>query len=732
MITLLFCAPGYVATKTFDETLPGGVKAYDLGYKFEWAEVECQGIVDLGRIVESASQSPSVVMIRGKVLPGSPEWIRRAMKPKPGKPAYIEPTENDWVMWDFDKTTIPYDPNDPEASARALVDMFPEGLKEASFVWQSSSSQHKHSTFRGHIFQYLDRPYTDQELKYYAKRMPFGPDRSVFNAVQPHYVAAPIFATGVDPIPTRMGYVEGLKPWGTVQGQETNRLKEQALALLDKACREIKAIKQGEARHPVVNRASYSLGQLSPHLLSEHEIFNRLQEACLTGKDPMPLDRIIDEVRRGIEDGKKTPKLAGEAWKAHLEYEGKDFKVSGTPTNATIVLSNDSRWNGVLGLNDRAQQIVLLKSPPVPEHLAGPPAPRDWIAGSDGTRTAAWFAQEYRCRIHAKDINAAVEAVAEENRYDPVKDWLEDLEWDGTARLDTIARDYLGAVESYEWQIFTKFCLNAVARAYEPGCKSQYTMVLEGVEEIGKSDFLEALAGRAWYASVQVDLSSKDAVQYIHGPWISDFSEIASFKKTSQVEALKDFLSRPYDRVRLPYKPNVVDLPRRGVFAATTNEKVYLASRTGNRRFRPIYCHGISTPERPKAHIPLMTPGVREQVWAEARYRYLAGEDTWQIQDAASLKLAQSERELDRFDAWHEVVERWLKRVEQSTVSEILELALAMPAERQDNRAQQRVIRILQDLSWIRSRTSSGRLWRAPPGWVHGLAQDHASIVAPN
>jgi hypothetical protein len=417
MITLLFCQPGHLATKTF--LADGSVKAYDLGYKFEHAEVESHGIIDLGRIVESAAAAPGVVIIRGRVMAGAPDLIRRAMKPKPNAPAYIEPAEQDWVCWDFDSTTVPYDPADPETSARELVALFPEGLKEASFVWQSSSSQHKYSTFRGHIWQHLDRPYSDQELKFIAKRLPFGPDRSLFNAVQPHYVAAPMFEGGKDPIQVRLGYVEGLRPIGAIIGQETNRLKEQALTLLDKAVREIKAIRQGEARHPVVNRHAFALGQLCPHLLSETEVFNRLQEACLSGKDPLTLDRIADEVRRGIEDGKKTPKLSGEAWKAHLEYEGKDFRIAGTPSNASIVLSQDARWNGVLALNDRSQQICLMRSPPVPEHLAGPPAPRDWLPSSDGTRTAAWFAQEYRCRITAKDINQAVEAVAEENRFDP-------------------------------------------------------------------------------------------------------------------------------------------------------------------------------------------------------------------------------------------------------------------------------------------------------------------------
>jgi predicted P-loop ATPase len=705
VITLLFCAPGHSATKTF---VGEAVKAYDLGYRFEHAEVPGSSIIDLGRVIESVAAAPGAFVIRGRAVASAPEWIRRTCKPKPGYPAAIEGAERSWVCWDFDRTEIPYDKDDPESAAKSLVAMFPEGLREASFVWQSSSSQHKYSTFRGHIWQYLDRPYSDAELKSYSRRLPFGPDRSLFNPVQPHYVAAPIFQDGEDPLPVRLGYVEGLKPFGTILGQETTRLKEQALTILDKAAREIKAIKAGEARHPVVNRWAYTLGQLCPHLLSELEVFNRIQDACLSGKDPMPLDRITDEVRRGIEDGKRAPKLAGEAWKAQLEYEGKDFRVAGTVPNAAIILTHDARWSGALALNERAQRVVLTRTPPAPDHLAGAPGPRDYES-TDGTRIAAWLAQEYRARIGAKDAAAAAEAVAEENRFDPVREWLEELEWDGQPRLDTVAINVLGAREVYEAEIFAKFCIGAVARAYEPGCKVDATMVLEGLEGVGKSTFLESLAGgKQYYASIQVDLSSKDAIQYIHGPWLCDFSEIAAFKKTSNQEALKDFLSRGSDHVRLPYKAIVVDLPRRCVFVATTNEAIYLASRTGNRRIRPIKCHTVKP----------LSEALRNQIWAEARYRYLAGEDVYTINDQDSLTKALKDRELDSFDAWHEEVERYLKKHDRTSVADILTLAVALPTERQDNRAQQRVVRILLDLGWLRTRAGGSRTWSAPPGWL--------------
>ena len=68
-----------------------------------------------------------------------------------------------------------------------------------------------------------------------------------------------------------------------------------------------------------------------------------------------------------------------------------------------------------------------------------------------------------------------------------MRDWLDSLEWDGTERLSSWLTAYLGADASigtaddeYLAAIGRMFLIAMVARIFEPGCKADYMLVLEG------------------------------------------------------------------------------------------------------------------------------------------------------------------------------------------------------------------------------------------------------------
>src|SRR5690606_40789753 len=46
---------------------------------------------------------------------------------------------------------------------------------------------------------------------------------------------------------------------------------------------------------------------------------------------------------------------------------------------------------------------------------------------------------------HSSKLGDAVTTVAFENRFHPVREYLDSLTWDGKPRLDTVLIDYLGA-----------------------------------------------------------------------------------------------------------------------------------------------------------------------------------------------------------------------------------------------------------------------------------------------
>ena len=61
---------------------------------------------------------------------------------------------------------------------------------------------------RLHLWFWCDRPACDGSLRPWVKSIPYA-DASLFNSVQPHYTAAPIFVGGVDPVTERSGLLPG-------------------------------------------------------------------------------------------------------------------------------------------------------------------------------------------------------------------------------------------------------------------------------------------------------------------------------------------------------------------------------------------------------------------------------------------------------------------------------------------------------------------------------------------
>src|SRR5690606_23845925 len=101
---------------------------------------------------------------------------------------------------------------------------------------------------------------------------------------------------------------------------------------------------------------------------------------------------------------------------------------------------------------------------------------------------------------HSSKLGDAVTTVAFENRFHPVREYLDGLTWDGKPRLDTVLIDYLGAEDSEFVRTVTRKILTAgVARIYTPGCKMDYTLVLISGQGAKKSTFFSKL-GKSWFS----------------------------------------------------------------------------------------------------------------------------------------------------------------------------------------------------------------------------------------
>jgi Predicted P-loop ATPase and inactivated derivatives len=184
-------------------------------------------------------------------------------------------------------------------------------------------------------------------------------------------------------------------------------------------------------------------------------------------------------------------------------------------------------------------------------------------------------------------VEEAVSIVANRNAYHPIRDFLNDLEWDGKPRVRYALRHFLGADDSdYTYEILKFFMLGAITRVFKPGSKFDYIICVVGDQGAGKSTFFRLLAVEdEWFSDDLKDLESGKVYEKLQGHWIIELSEMLATNNAKSNEAIKSFLSRQKEVYRTPYEHYPKDRPRQCVFAGTTNKVSFLPSdRTGNRQ----------------------------------------------------------------------------------------------------------------------------------------------------
>ena len=380
------------------------------------------------------------------------------------------------------------------------------------------------------------------------------------------------------------------------------------------------------------------------------------------------------------------------------DHGGLITSVSGAPRSLlanALHLFRSAAWAGVIARDQFALRTVARQA--TPWGFTGP-----WNEQQDALATEWLHHQDVYV---SSDVTArAIETVAEENGFDPLRDYLTSVEWDRQPRLAGWMHHYLGAPDNpYTETVGTRWAISAVARALRPGCKADHVPILEGAQGQLKSTTCAILGGE-FYSDDISDLGGKDAAMQTAAAWIIELPELDALSRAEQ-SRVKAFVSRSVDRFRPPYGRRVVELPRRSVFIGTVNHSTYLRDETGARRFWPITVGHVKKDELIRD---------RNQLWAEARYRFEAGESWW-IEDATVTALAAAEQS-DRYDTdpWQAVISAWAGSQDSITVSDVLTQAIDRPTAQWTQADQSRVARCLRVTGWIRyqQRTEAGREWR--------------------
>lgn len=229
------------------------------------------------------------------------------------------------------------------------------------------------------------------------------------------------------------------------------------------------------------------------------------------------------------------------------------------------------------------------------------------------------FQLDLQFRASDEAIRSEIVAIAHEQAYHPIVDYLDGSQWDGTPRLDNMLRDYAGADDTELNREFgPKFMIAGVRRVRQPGVKFDTMMVFEGSQGTGKSSFAEILAIRdEWFCgSLSLRSDDKTKAELLAGAWIVEVQEMDGIRKASSHE-LKRFLSIRRDKYRRAYGRDARHYPRQCVIVGSTNDQQYLFDQTGNRRVWPVRAGKVDL-EKLRRDI--------DQLWAEAAVREAAGE----------------------------------------------------------------------------------------------------------
>jgi predicted P-loop ATPase len=358
-----------------------------------------------------------------------------------------------------------------------------------------------------------------------------------------------------------------------------------------------------------------------------------------------------------VDIGASQDARAGIDWRAFLiRRKGKPL---GVLTNVITALAHADEWHGLLSFNEFTGEVITLRKTPWGKDVGS-----IWT-DIDDSRTAAWLQRQEEILASTRTVAKAVQVVARDRSFHPLREKIEKLKWDGVLRLDTWPIVYLGAHDTpYVRAVGARWMISLPARLFAPGCKADHVLMLEGGQGKKKSTALSLLVGDEYFTDRLSDLGSKDCMLEMAGRWLIELGEIQNYLHGRALERFKAFITSRTDYFREPYARRPVAHKRHCVLAATTNSTKPFIDPTGTRRIWPIRCGVI--------RLDLLKDDA-DQLLSEAYVRFRSG-DQWYLETDELEALATEEQD-ERYEpgVWDDVIIDWLENPIQRRTLEWIE-----------------------------------------------------------
>lgn len=218
--------------------------------------------------------------------------------------------------------------------------------------------------------------------------------------------------------------------------------------------------------------------------------------------------------------------------------------------------------------------------------------------------------------------NEYIQAISRSSEYNPLQEYLKSLTWNGEDVISkvceciTIPTDYIEFRPLFQI-FFKKWLIQAVALAFNSLDKlvaADFILILQGPQGVGKTRFVNWLAPCPDWVLIggAIDPKNKDDMVKSEQYFIVELGEIGLTLNAKNNDALKNYLTQPFDQYRKVYGTEQTKRVRYQSFMGTVNDERFLTDTTGNRRYLVV----------PVTHIDItaLQNLDKNQLWAQAMY----------------------------------------------------------------------------------------------------------------
>jgi hypothetical protein len=270
-------------------------------------------------------------------------------------------------------------------------------------------------------------------------------------------------------------------------------------------------------------------------------------------------------------------------WQKNL-FRKKNGELYETEDNLQAIFANHPDWQGRLWWDVVAQRPYLDTDRPLDMYYVR-------------NEVNPWLATEMRMPIYdGKRVLNVMRSCAYSVQRNPIQEWLATLPMTDTADpdrilLETWLQQYAGAEDTpYTRFVSRMLVVSLVKRALDPGCQYRYVVVLEGKENLGKTQLLRLLGSR-WHQEFPKSVEGKESYMQLQGYWLVELGELDALKP-AQESRIKMFISQQMDVWVPKFENDPTERPRRAILVGTTNEREYLKGEHGNTRYLPVWLDG--------------------------------------------------------------------------------------------------------------------------------------------